>query len=236
MLGGFNKVLNKLRVVIASPHDRHNELEKILRNKLGLEVVRIRGQSELELSRIKAFMPSYIFFPHWSWKIPEEIFEEFECVIFHMTDLPFGRGGSPLQNLIARGISQTKLTALRCVAEMDAGPIYLKRSLSLLGSAEEILMRTSQLTGEMIEVIVQKCPELKAQTGEPTIFRRRAKQDGNIAPLETLEKAFDYIRMLDGDGYPPAFIETEHFMLEFGRASLKPDCVVADVKITRKKQ
>lgn len=226
---------NKLRVVIASPHERHDALEVMLRDRLGLDVLRVREQSELDLPKLNAFMPSYVFFPHWSWKIPAEIYEGFECVIFHMTDLPFGRGGSPLQNLVVRGITETKLTALRCVADLDAGPIYLKRPLSLLGTAEEILMRASQLTGEMIEVLVQERPVPQIQSGEPTSFRRRTAQDGDMASLETLEKAFDYIRMLDGAGYPPAFLETEHFKLEFGRASLKHDCVIADVKITRKK-
>ena len=32
----------------------------------------------------------------------QEIHENYKCIIFHMTDLPFGRGGSPLQNLISR--------------------------------------------------------------------------------------------------------------------------------------
>lgn len=226
---------NKLNLVIASPHQRHDALEVMLRDRLGLNVLRVREQSELDLSRLKAHEPSYIFFPHWSWKIPADIYEGFECIIFHMTDLPFGRGGSPLQNLVLQGISETKLTALRCVAELDAGPTYLKRPLSLLGTAEEILMRASQLTGEMIEVIVRERPEPLMQTGEPTIFRRRAAKEGNLASLETTEKAFDYIRMLDGEGYPRAFLETEHFKLEFGRATLKPDCVIADVKITKKK-
>jgi methionyl-tRNA formyltransferase len=68
--------------------------------------------------------PRYVFFAHWSWKIPRAVYEAHECVIFHMTDVPFGRGGSPLQNLISRGIYETKLSALRCVEEMDAGPVY----------------------------------------------------------------------------------------------------------------
>ena len=96
-------------------------------------------------------------------------------------------------------------------------------------------MRASQLTGEMIEMIVQERPVPQTQTGEPTTFRRRTPQDGDMESLETLEKVFDFVRMLDADGYPPAFLETEHFKLEFSRASLKPDCVLADVKITRKK-
>ncbi len=34
--------------------------------------------------------PRYVFFPHWSHIIPQDIYENFECVIFHMTDFPFG--------------------------------------------------------------------------------------------------------------------------------------------------
>ena len=32
---------------------------------------------------------------------------------------------------------------------------------------------------------------------------------------------YDYIRMLDADGYPKAFIENEYFKFEFSKASLK---------------
>jgi len=55
-----------------------------------------------------------------------------------MTYMPYGRGGSPLQNLIVRGYRHTKLTALRMVEEFDAGPVYLKEDLCLEGNAEEI--------------------------------------------------------------------------------------------------
>lgn len=227
--------MRDLRVVIASPHVRHDSLEITLRDHLGIEVLRVRTPLELNISTLSEFAPRFVFFPHWSWKIPAEIYEEFQCVIFHMTDLPFGRGGSPLQNLIMCGFNETQLTALRCVAALDAGPIYLKRSLSLLGTAEEILLRASKLTGEMIEYIVCEQPAAKPQVGEPTIFRRRTLQDGDLREVDEIEKVFDYIRMLDADGYPPAFLETEHFRMEFSRASLKPDLVMADVKIFRKK-
>jgi methionyl-tRNA formyltransferase len=227
-------MMDDLRIVIASPHERHDALERCLRQHLLSGVFRIRGQFELDIEALRKIMPNYIFFPHWSWKVPQEIYEEFECVIFHMTDLPFGRGGSPLQNLVVRGISETQLTALQCVSEMDAGPIYMKLPMSLYGTAEEILMRASGLIEKMIEQILTNRTLPTPQVGEPTIFRRRTPQDGNMACVTTLEQIFDYIRMLDADGYSPAFIETEHFRLEFERASLKPDCVVADVKILRR--
>ena len=224
-----------LRVVIATPHARHDAIELAVREHLGLEVLRIRTPIELNIAVLTAFRPRFIFFPHWSWKISPDVFEKFECVIFHMTDLPFGRGGSPLQNLIVRGINETQLTALRCGAALDAGPIYMKRALSLYGTAEEILMRASRLTGEMIESIVREQPTPQPQVGEPVVFHRRTPQDGDLAGLNELEPVFDYIRMLDADGYPSAFLETEHFRLEFSRASLKPDSIIADVKISRKK-
>src|SRR5262245_11007285 len=55
----------------------------------------------------------YIFFPHWSSIVPAVITQAFECIAFHMTDLPYGRGGSPLQNLIANGATKTKITAFK---------------------------------------------------------------------------------------------------------------------------
>ncbi len=80
----------------------------------------------LTLSALEEFGPRYAFFLHWSWKVQREIIENFECVCFHMSDLPYGRGGSPLQNLVLRGHRATKLTALRMTQELDAGPIYLR--------------------------------------------------------------------------------------------------------------
>jgi methionyl-tRNA formyltransferase len=172
-----------------------------------------------------------IFFPHWSYIIPAEIYENYECIIFHMTDLPFGRGGSPLQNLIVRGIYETQISALRCVKELDAGPIYMKRPLSLYGTAQEIYMRANQMIEDMIVSIILEQPQPQAQQGKVVIFKRRKQSESNIKSLKKLEKVHDYIRMLDADGYPKAFLETEHLKFEFSRVSRKLDCLLAEVVI-----
>jgi methionyl-tRNA formyltransferase len=54
--------------------------------------------------------------------------------------------------------------------------------------------------------------------------------------LGELTQVFDHIRMLDADGYPAAFLETEHFRLEFTYADLHPDKVEAKVRIVKRKQ
>jgi len=200
--------------------------------RTGCQFELISDQQELTAERLASVNPRYVFFPHWSHRIDAGVFKQFECVIFHMTDLPYGRGGSPLQNLIVRGISETKISALRCVEEMDAGPIYLKKPLSLHGSAEEIYLRAAGVIEDMIVEILNKQPDPVPQEGEPTIFKRRKPEQSNLAGISTLEGAFDLIRMLDADGYPPAFLEIGPFKLEFTRASRKTDQVVSDVRIT----
>lgn len=195
----------------------------------------IENKLELNLARLKEINPKYIFFPHWSYLIPKAIFHNFECIVFHMTDLPFGRGGSPLQNLISRGISHTKISAIKVIKDLDSGPIYLKKDLCLNGNAEEVFLRASVIISEMIDDIIDNNPTPLEQTGDPVLFKRRSPDMSNIKNLKQLEQLYNHIRMLDADGYPKAFIENENFRFEFSRASYKSDnSIIADVRIFKK--
>ena len=109
--------------------------------KNGGEWYFIGSREELTPATVRAIDPRFIFFLHWSWKVPDEIVDSFECVCFHMTDVPYGRGGSPLQNLIVRGHQDTMVTALRMTHEFDAGPVYLKEPLTLEGRATALRQR-----------------------------------------------------------------------------------------------
>jgi methionyl-tRNA formyltransferase len=192
----------------------------------------VGAPEQLTVEAVRQFGPRYLFFLHWSWKVPKEIVEEFECVCFHMTDVPYGRGGSPLQNLILRGHRETRLSALRMVPEFDAGPVYLKCPLSLEGSAEEIYLRATRLSMSMIERIMREQPSPVPQSGEVVNFKRRTPQESEIGAPRALQELYDFIRMLDSEGYPRAFIEHHGFRFEFGGAMLREGRVDANVKIT----
>ncbi|MBT6007694.1 MAG: methionyl-tRNA formyltransferase [Rhodobacterales bacterium] len=226
--------MHQLTILIATPYSRNDVLEHNIRKLLpDYQIVRIKHRDELTLEILRKYEPEFIFFPHWSWIIPQEIFTTFDCVIFHMTDLPYGRGGSPLQNLVVRGHKDTMMSALKCEAEMDAGPIYLKMPLSLNGSAEQILKRASSLIEKMIVEIVKKKPIPHAQQGEVVEFKRRKPEDGNLAGLTELDQIYDYIRMLDGEGYPPAFLQENHIIYEFTDAITTADFIEVKVKIRK---
>jgi len=137
-----------------------------------------------------------------------------------------------LQNLIERGIYKTKLSALRVVGEVDAGPIYMKRDLDLAGSASEIFIRASKLIfDDMIPTILRDEPEPIPQKGKVVTFARRTPEQSSIANLTDSAKVYDYIRMLDAEGYPPAFVETEALNIEFCNAGLEGEYVLAQAKI-----
>lgn len=132
----------------------------------------------------------YVFVPFWSWYIPAEIYDIWEVVIFHCTDLSrsFGRGGSPLQNLIIRGIKDTKISAIQCVKEIDAGDIYMQRYLRIgEGTADEIYDIADRIIREdMIPYILKTNPVPRPQQGEPVYFEKwNCTKEDVIRAMET---------------------------------------------------
>lgn len=195
----------------------------------------VQKKENFNLEILNKLKPDKIFIPHWSYIIPSSIYEKFECIVFHMTDLPYGRGGSPLQNLIISGKKNTKISAIRVKKGIDTGPIYLKKSLSLQGTAKEIFLRSSPIIESMIKEIIQKDLKSIKQEGEITEFKRRKPEEGDLKDLIKIEQIYNHIRMLDCEGYPNAFLETENFRFEFSRASLKSEKeIIADVRIIKK--
>ncbi len=224
-----------VKYILLTPKTWHSSLFKELSAKHPEEWLHIERKEDFTVEKLREINPQYVFIPHWSYIIPKEIFENYTCIVFHMTDLPYGRGGSPLQNLIARGFVETKISAIKVEEGLDTGPVYLKRDVGLHGTAEEIFIRMATIIGEMIVRIIDEELYPVAQHGTEVVFKRRKPEDSNIAQLETLEQVYDYIRMLDCEGYPNAFIEVGNLRFEFKRASIKGDeSIIADVRITKK--
>ena len=173
--------------------------------------------SELDML-LSEISPRYIFFPHWNWIVPHDITNKYECVCFHMTDLPFGRGGSPLQNLILEGHDKTMLSSLRMEKSLDTGPIYYKKSLSLHGSAYDIYKRAERLCWNMIADFINNNPSPLVQEGEITNFMRRTPEQSQIPEGLSLKETYNYIRMLDAPGYPKAFFKMNGYRIEFERS------------------
>jgi hypothetical protein len=83
--------------VLATSRPWDEPLAARLQARLGAKVVLICNHKDLNRTYLTSLHPRYVFLPHWSHIIPEEVHGNFECVVFYMTG--FGRMGSPLPKL-----------------------------------------------------------------------------------------------------------------------------------------
>lgn len=179
-----------------------------------------------------------IYFPFWSWKIPPDIVNKYECIGFHASPLPFGRGGSPIQNMIRLGYTDTELCAFRMTDKIDEGKVLLRWAASLDGTLGEIVARMSGLISLMIDSI--DVPDFQpVDTGPyekfgkvPLHFDRIKK---NYLPeTDTLLELYNEIRMRDEDSHSKAFKYHGKYAIEFTNAKLTEGEVIANVRIFQK--
>lgn len=195
----------------------------------------ITDENELTAEFLNAFHPRYLFFPHWPWIIPAEICGNYDCVVFHMTDLPFGRGGSPLQNLLVRGIYETKISAIKVDAGIDTGPVYFKEPLDISeGNADAIFHSASEIVFDrMIPRLMEGEMTPHPQEGEAVTFKRRRPAESEIPSGLSQRQIYDFIRMLDGEGYPAAYKRCGDGKVYYRKARLEGDVVFAEAEFRR---
>lgn len=199
------------------------KIQELDKNKYKFHL--ITNKEELTYENVSKINPKYIFFPHWSWIIKEDIYKNFDCIVFHMTDLPYGRGGSPFQNLIMNEVYETKISALKVDGGLDTGDIFFKYDFNIrVGSAEENFITLSSIIFEkMIPYLLENQLVPQKQTGEVVNFKRREANESDILKLKekNLNKMYDFVRMLDAEGYPKAYIKLDNIKIEFSEVHLK---------------
>lgn len=104
----------------------------------------------------------------------------------HASLLPRHRGASPIAAAILAGDTETGVTTMRVVEELDAGPIYLSRRAAI-GNAEDAGSLSRRLAGLGAELLVETLRgleagtlEAKPQTGEPSFCRAIRRDDAEI--------------------------------------------------------
>lgn len=221
----------KKKIIIACSKKwflKNNEVKKLLKKK---NVILLTSRSRLNEKILNKIDPSIIFFPHWSYKVNQNILSKYNCICFHTAPLPYGRGGSPIQNLIIRNFKKTPVCAIKMTNEIDAGPIYLKKNISLSGNLNQIFERISIQIIDMIKILITKRVKTKSQIGKVYKFRRIKKYESEIKNEKNIEKIYNKIRMLDADNYPKAYIRANKFKVFFKNPILKNNSISCNAEI-----
>ena len=199
-----------------------------------INFIKITNKKDFSIKKIKEIDPDYIFLPHWSYIVSPHIYENWKCIGFHTAPLPYGRGGSPIQNLIKNKIKNSPVCAFEVNNKIDSGPIYDSYKISLSGNCEDILKRISKAVENMILNIIKNKPSPVMQRGRATYFKRRSPSDSLIGKNLKSKELYDHIRMLDSDEYPRAYMNYGKYKIEFSKAELKDSKVYAKVIFKQK--
>ena len=191
----------------------------------------LSSPKKLTINYLKRKKPEIIFFPDWSWIIPNEIISNYKCICFHESNLPKFRGGSPIQNQIIRGVTKTKTTAFIMNEKIDAGDIILQKNLSLEGSIQEIFSRMAENDYSLILKIINGKYKRRKQSGKSTTYSRRKPKESELKSLNhSVNYLYNFIRMLE-DPYPNAFIRIGKQKLIFKKAIYNNKKLSLEVKI-----
>jgi methionyl-tRNA formyltransferase len=113
--------------------------------------------------------------------IPQEVIDIFPAGIvnIHPSLLPKHRGPTPIESVILAGETETGVSLMRLVREMDAGPVYAQRTIPVPGkiSKQALCDELSKIGSEML---VQCLPSIIDGSLEPL------EQDDSIATYDSL--------------------------------------------------
>ncbi|MCP5102848.1 MAG: methionyl-tRNA formyltransferase [bacterium] len=142
--------------------------------------------------------------------VPPEVLKRFKNnLVIHESDLPKGRGWSPLSWQVLENKNRIPITLFEAVEEPDAGPVYLKDHIELDGTEllPEIKQKQGKKTIELVYRFLEKWTDIKGefQKGEPSYYRRRTRQDDKIAPEKSIIENFNHLRIVDNEKFPAWF-------------------------------
>ncbi len=135
-------------------------------------------------------------------------------LIVHESDLPQGRGFSPVQWQVLEGCDRIPVCLLKATAEVDAGEIFEKAEIRLEGHElfDEIRRLQAETTLELMERFLLRFPQTspQPQTGEATVYRRRTRKDDRIDAQRSIASQFNALRVADNQNYPAYFVLNGH--------------------------
>jgi methionyl-tRNA formyltransferase len=132
-------------------------------------------------------------------------------LVVHESDLPKGRGWSPLTWQILDGADHIPVTLIEAADDVDSGPVYAQCWISFEGHEliDELRAAQSEATHALCRAFVDEYPHSLAQgrmqTGTATYFPRRRPADSELDPDRTLSAQFDLLRVADNLRYPAFF-------------------------------
>jgi UDP-2,4-diacetamido-2,4,6-trideoxy-beta-L-altropyranose hydrolase len=144
--------------------------------------------------------------------VKKEILGKFKNnLVVHASDLPRGKGWSPLSWQILERNKDIKITLIEAEDKVDSGKIYMQLSKKFNGYEliDELRSSVMDITLQLCSYFVDKYPEIlrkaKAQNDKETFYLRRFPEDSKLDLNKSLKEQFNLLRVVDNKRYPAYF-------------------------------
>jgi methionyl-tRNA formyltransferase len=132
-------------------------------------------------------------------------------LVIHASDLPKGKGMSPMSWQILEGKNKIRVTLFEAVKSLDAGNIYLQESIEFEG--HELL---DELRTILANSIIKLCSQFiinypsvlsgaRKQAGDGSFYPKRTIEDSILDIDKSLREQFQLLRIVDNERYPAFF-------------------------------
>lgn len=210
---------------------------KAIAEKHGIKVLQPAKVTEIN-EIISSLAPDLGVLVAYGKIIPQSTLDLFPggIVNVHPSLLPKYRGPAPIEAAILNGDSETGVSLIRLVAEMDAGPIYAQQRLKLTGAETkpDLYVRLSQIGAELLlenlsaiyEGYLTPKPQVEA---EATYTKLIKKSDGRMdfgLPAEVLEQ-----QVRAYAGWPRSAAEIHGHQVIVTRARVAKDAADGEIVI-----
>jgi len=135
-------------------------------------------------------------------------------IVVHASDLPEGKGFTPIKWQILEGKNDIVVTLFEAVEAIDAGDYYIKSTVHFDGY--ELL---DEIHNKLAELIINMCIDFinninvihpLKQNGIETIYRRFNNEDDRLDINKTIIEQFNHFRIADNENHPVWFEIDNH--------------------------
>jgi len=130
-------------------------------------------------------------------------------LVIHASELPQGRGWSPLVWQILAGCNEIPVTLLEAGDKVDSGAIWHQTRLHFSGHelVDEINAGLFDAELALMDFAIANLDTVqpRTQAGEPSYYRKRTPEDSRLDVQRSIAEQFNLLRIADAERYPAFF-------------------------------
>jgi methionyl-tRNA formyltransferase len=130
-------------------------------------------------------------------------------LVVHESDLPQGKGFSPVQWQILEGKNSIPILLIEASNDVDSGDILLRSTIEFNGTElyDEIRLGQANATFTLIESFLNAYPNFKRikQEGKESFFEKRGKKNSQLDVNKSIMEQFNLLRIGNNEAWPSTF-------------------------------